>query len=292
MINCRAALSKEGMIAFLCIISIAASARIAWTAPLKTDAAVTFANQIPVPKLSPLQPIFSLDSVNKPQINDRGLKKSQAAMNIQPKMKPTAAPSSTSRKAAPIQPAASNNLGKPLFSASNADNGYAYFRRGSKPQKQDTPKSAPPSVTWKSAFGLIIRLCIVAVFAYVCLLGLKWVLTRQKVSSALDSKNLSMAGTLSIGANRSVHVVRAGGREFLIGATGDNITLLADLGLVELNSEQPAETESFRSILTSISSENNSSLVNSVAGKISDAASLLRNKAEQLQRTTTAGGNE
>ncbi len=294
MINRKASLSKDGMLAFAAVLFIMALIQRAYSEPHNFTKANPAVGQLLTPKLSPLKPNFKYVPVYTANTtaNKKPKKSQEAAKTIQstpktvdkPVQKPVPNPSQP--------PQHINSPEKPLFAASNPNNAYAYFKHKKEiPQKEAPKKPSPPSVTWKSAFGLIIRLAIVAALAYGCLLGLKWILTKQKICSVAENRNLAVSGTISLGANKSIHVVRAGNKEFLIGTAGDNINLLADLGDAKEELEQP-EQESFNSILASFSADGGAGIVSAVAGRINDAASILRQKADRLYKANISGRSQ
>jgi len=176
--------------------------------------------------------------------------------------------------------------GKSVFGSQQVRNGYALFDHG-----DAAPRLEPRStVTWMTVFAIMTRLVIVAILAYCTLLGLKWFLNRQHGGNAGGSRRsgLSLAGTVSLGSNRSIHIIRAGGRDFLIGATGGSVNLLAEIG-ESPDGEPKLEEASFENLIESYAVSGTDTAAKTIAGKLRGGAALLHDKAKSLRHAATTG---
>ena len=83
---------------------------------------------------------------------------------------------------------------------------------------------------------------ILIVFA--AMLFLAYVTTRYiagKAGSAMKGRYLSIVESLSIGPDKQLHIVKAGGQYILIASAGKSIEYLASLSMEEVIGEQAAE---------------------------------------------------
>lgn len=86
--------------------------------------------------------------------------------------------------------------------------------------------------------GLLFKLVIVLALAYGALYALKRLGLAGSLPGGRVGSNLRVDSSLTLAANRSLHVVRApNGRAYLVGATPTQVNLVADLGELP---EEPA----------------------------------------------------
>lgn len=120
---------------------------------------------------------------------------------------------------APSQPAAPDGAdaaATPGFLAS----GYAAL-------DQSAGLTTAPSF-WDLWSGMILPLAIVIVGAYALLRGLKYVNMRMSAASS-QSRALETLDSLSLGQHGTIHLVRVGDRVVVVGAGGQQVSLLTEL---------------------------------------------------------------
>ena len=206
----------------------------------------------------------------------------RSAASTKPRSEPKGSLSSNPRRLTAKRP-----RGESPFRSEKVADGYALFNH----RDEVVPKKESRSnVTWASAFGIMARLIIVAILAYCSLLGLKWLMNHRRGAHAVGNA-LSLAGTVSLGANKSVYVIRAGGKDFLIGAAGNSINLLAELG-ESLEAEAQDEPVSFERLMKSYAVSGRGAAAKAVVYKLHDAAASLGRKAESLRRAKTGERSE
>lgn len=96
------------------------------------------------------------------------------------------------------------------------------------PLKLGDPDAAPVQEVGGASGGGIVRTIVGLAVVVAVIWGLSWVLRQVKSSreERASGSGLSSLGTLPLGANRSVHVVRAGREVLLLGVSEHQITRL------------------------------------------------------------------
>lgn len=96
------------------------------------------------------------------------------------------------------------------------------------PLKLGDPDAAPAREVGGASGGGIVRTFVGLAVVVAVIWGLSWVLRQVKSSreERASGSGLSSLGTLPLGANRSVHVVRAGREVLLLGVSEHQITRL------------------------------------------------------------------
>ena len=80
---------------------------------------------------------------------------------------------------------------------------------------QDAPSALPALL----AFGTVIALISIAL----------WVLKRLQGSTPGNARLVTLVGGLALGPRERIAIIEADGRRWMIGVTGQSITLLAEL---------------------------------------------------------------
>jgi len=83
-----------------------------------------------------------------------------------------------------------------------------------------------------SALDLALKLVLVLILAYVCMLGLKK-FSQRRIAASGKGASLRVMDTIGLAPNRQLHIVALGDRAFLIGSTPDSISLISDVSQVE-----------------------------------------------------------
>jgi flagellar biosynthetic protein FliO len=90
----------------------------------------------------------------------------------------------------------------------------------------DSSQAAPePSLT-ETLLSVLWKLALVVLLVY----GVSWVMKRLSVRRVVASgQQLQVIETVSLGANRTLHLVRVGSQTLLVGATPQELRTLADV---------------------------------------------------------------
>ncbi len=135
---------------------------------------------------------------------------------------------------APLDANAQADPNKPTGSDSNSDdandNGLGLWAR------KDDPNS--PFAGPKNDVDLISRTLVSVVIVLV--LGVAaWIVTRKVLPRTFQQgRRMNVAETVHLGPKKTVHLLKVGKQEFLVGAAGDNVTMLTEL--MPQSSENPA----------------------------------------------------
>ncbi len=76
--------------------------------------------------------------------------------------------------------------------------------------------------------GLILKLALVGVLIWLSILGMRWLSRRARFAGG-GSGSLRVLDSLALGPNRSVVVVQAGKRAYVVGVTQQQMTLLGEV---------------------------------------------------------------
>lgn len=144
-------------------------------------------------------------------------------------------------------------------------------------------KSEEPPV-YMTALGFVSKLALVIGLAYLTILGLKRV-SQMKPGVEGGKRCMRVVESLSLGANRQLHLVEACSRTFVIASTPGRISLVAELDPEEaksvVRSETPAGFGEQLKMFMGVGTDGSQS-AGSVAEALRDSGSFLRDKAADL----------
>jgi len=96
--------------------------------------------------------------------------------------------------------------------------------------------AAPEPSIWSVLLSLAWKLGLVIALAY----GLLWLMKRgMHVRRLNPGERMQLVETIGLGNNRSLHLLRVGSRSLLIGATGQELRMLADVTDAVAGQAQP-----------------------------------------------------
>lgn len=100
---------------------------------------------------------------------------------------------------------------------------------------------------WELGIDVVIKLALVLALVYISMIGLRW-LKKGKTHHIKTSATINVLETTGLAPGRSLHLVVVGEKTLLLGATDNQISLLAELpdAAVPL----PEETEDFARVMS------------------------------------------
>jgi flagellar biogenesis protein FliO len=150
-----------------------------------------------------------------------------------------------------------NGLSSPSNVATNpsatavTDSGSSDFLADGYDQLDGSDSSSSSLSFWGLWGGIVIPLLIVIACVYIVLRGLKYVNSRV-ASSASSTKHLESLDVLPLAQSGSIHLVRVGSRVLAVGASGQQMSLLAELEttqaeeIIAAHQEQAAQSAANR----------------------------------------------
>lgn len=155
---------------------------------------------------------------------------------------------------------------------------------------QDSDSDPPVYVT---ALSFVSKLALVIALAYLTILGLKRLTAaRGRVEGIVRS--LKVLESLSIGANRTLHLVEAGKRRFLLASTPSQVSLIAEFSGDEIEPHTTDEWPSgFGDHLKAFLGfrPHGQKAAESVAQMLRDSGSYLLEKAADIGRLRNRHGS-
>jgi len=120
--------------------------------------------------------------------------------------------------------------GKPVAKATGQATGKAAGAKTTFLPDYQEPKKAENSPSLLAViFDLFIKLAVVLGVAYASVLGLRKYMNQQGAALPGRGRLLKVIESVSIGPNRSLHLVRVAGKVVVIGSTPENISLIAEI---------------------------------------------------------------
>lgn len=137
--------------------------------------------------------------------------------------------------------------------------------------------------------SFVFKLAVVLGLAYASIYALKH-FTGLRNTVAGGRRRIKIIENANIGTNRSVHLIEVGAKRLLVGSTPNQISLLAEIGAEETDSEQPtlladeADSSQPAGFAGQLASMMSSDPGGSVAQVIRGSSAFLQEKIIQLGR--------
>ena len=183
----------------------------------------------PAPTASRPKASISSPATGPAARQDRAAASKTAAAGVDNRAAQAAAPVGTSAPAQPAQlreaPAAA-----PLSPSETTQSGVASALAGLKSDGDLFSSSAKKNRGYgiMTALDFALKLVLVLILAYLCMLALKRFSQRRAAGSAKGGA-LRVMDTIGLAPNRQLHIVALGDKAYLLGSTPESISLIADV---------------------------------------------------------------